>query len=153
VSSFDYENPWRFDTILHVRARGHAKCEPLYLLRPLLRKMSVLSNFLSFVQISCAGSRIFSLCLLSLVVVHYYIETCRRAYIRTILGTLPSTRGLGRRASGSVRTGVISSRHPSVLFVLSRAPRSSLEYLYAHTPYYSTVNEIIYSKKHLQLSQ
>jgi hypothetical protein len=75
--------------------------------------MSILSNFLSFVQISCAGSRIFSLCLLSLVVVHYYIETCRRAYIRTILGTLPSIRGLGRRASGSVRTGVISSCRPS----------------------------------------
>ena len=80
---------------------------------PLLRKTSTLSNFLSFVQISCAGSRIFSLCLLSLVVVHYYIETCRRAYIRTILGTLPSIRGLGRRASGSVRTGVISSCRPS----------------------------------------
>jgi len=134
VSSFDYENPWRFDTILHVRARGHAKCEPLYLLCPLLRKMSVLSNSLSFVQISCAGSRIFSLCLLSLVVVHYYIETCRRAYIRTILGTLPSIRGLGRRASGSVRTGVFLHVVPPVLSIFSRAPRSSLEYLYAHTP-------------------
>ena len=78
-----------------------------------LRKIVLLSKFLSFVQISCAGSRIFSLCLLSLVVVHYYIETCRRAYIRTILGTLPSIRGLGRCASRSVRTGVISSCHPS----------------------------------------
>jgi len=70
-------------------------------------------TFSHLFKLSCAGSRIFSLCLLSLVVVHYYIETCRRAYIRTILGTLPSIRGLGRRASGSVRTGVISSRRPS----------------------------------------
>ncbi len=79
----------------------------------LLRKMFTLSNFLSFVQISCAGSRIFSLCLLQLIIVHYYIETCQRAYIRTTLGTLPSNRGLGRRASGSVHTGVISSCRPS----------------------------------------
>jgi len=70
-------------------------------------------TFSHLFKFSCVGLRIFSLCLLSLVVVHYYIETCRRAYIRTILGTLPSIRGLGRRASGSVRTGVISSRRPS----------------------------------------
>ena len=134
MSSFDYENPWRFDTILHVRARGHAKCEPLYLLRLFYVRSLLLSKFLSFVQISCAGSRIFSLCLLSLVVVHYYIETCRRAFIRTTLGTLPSNRGLGRRASGSIRTGNISSCRPSCPIHPFWASRSLLEYLYAHTP-------------------
>ena len=63
---------------------------------------------------------------------HYYIETCQHVYIRTTLGTLPSNRGLGRRAPRSICTGVISSCHPSCPIHPFWASRSLLEYLYAH---------------------
>ena len=75
--------------------------------------MILLSKCLSFVQISCASLNIYSPYILHLIEAHYYIETCRRAYICTVLGTLSLRRGLGQHAYGSVGMVIIFSCHPS----------------------------------------